>query len=334
MFDPESPDAPVTLIDAPAGPTEPDPKFWQKYSPRLEFPISLVLSVFLLTVLFSVLVGFMLLGIGDGPQKKVPQFSMIDGGKDDDGDGSKGSAGGGTDAPEKVAPVPVAEQPTDQPMPEVKLPDTQVKPEVTPEADAGPTTPAESQGLSALEEKLKTMLPGTPGQTGGGKGGADNGTGPGGTGADATLRRSLRWTINFRTADGRDYANQLNALGAVVLIPDPSDPVKKHLVSDLKNPRKTSVATDAEMAKFVGQVQFYDSKPESVRQIGELVGLPFRPTAFWAIFPKGLEAEMASLEAGYKGRRAADIEQTRFAVAVVGGRYQLTVADQTMKRGR
>ena len=325
----------LTPDETPAGAVPPDDKFWRKYSPRLEFPISLVLSLLLLLAAFATLVGFMLLGIGDGPQKKTPPISLVDGGLDDAGNGSPGAKGGGTDAAEKL--VPSAPQETPEPVPTDAPPEPTVKePTVTPDDPNGskPTPVAEaSAAYASLEDAARKALigpKGTPGQ--GDPKGDSRGKGPGGIGSDSTRARSLRWTIGFTTNSGRDYLDQLHALGAKVLVPDPSDPRKMTLFTDLKNPKPGTVASDADLVAFGGQMQFCDTKPDSVREVGKALGLPTAPTAFWAIFPKGIETELTALEVKYRGLRSSEIEQTRFSVSVVGGRYQLRVTDQTVKR--
>ena len=62
------------------------------------------------------------------------------------------------------------------------------------------------------------------------------------------------------------------------------------------------------------------------------VGLDFTPRTFWAFFPKSLEDELARKETGYRNKRADDIEETIFRVTVRGGRFELVVDEQKMKR--
>ena len=59
-----------------------------------------------------------------------------------------------------------------------------------------------------------------------------------------------RWAqqqvLRFRVASGRDYVDQLKAMGAEILIPLPPDEKKCIIIRDLNNPSAQSVATNAD----------------------------------------------------------------------------------------
>jgi hypothetical protein len=66
--------------------------------------------------------------------------------------------------------------------------------------------------------------------------------------------------------------------------------------------------------------------------VANTLDLDFQPTTFWAFFPKELEEELARLERNYRNRRSEDIEETIFRVTVRGGRPEVVVAEQRLKR--
>ena len=331
---------PVDLSADPLAYGPPEQTAWKKYSPNLEFPISLLISTFFLTSLFAILVGLLFLSLGDGPVKKIPPMSLVDGGEDESGNGSPGSGGNPQDTALKTPQQPATagdEKLKDQAeLPSVKEIQKAIALE-DPNAETPAIAPENADALSKLDGILRDKLLGVGGQKGapGAGKGPDGtpGTGPGGTGGDTSRNRSLRWVMRFTTNGGRDYLDQLNALGAVVLVPA-QQPGKMYVFKDLRNPQPGVVASDAEMASYSQQMQFCDSKRQSAEEVGRALNLGYTPDAFWAIFPKGIEEELARLEKAYRNRRADDVEQTIFRVSVVAGKHKLVVIEQTPRPGR
>ena len=330
---------PIDLSTDPLAFGPPEATVWKKYSPNLEFPISLLVSTFFLTSLFAILVGLLFLSLGGGPEKKVPPISLVDGGTDDAGEGSAGQ--GGKPDETLVAPTPQAtpgEETTknDFNIPEVKAIQSAIEQE-DPSAEAVAVAPENAKSLQRLEDSLKqklTGIGGPKGNPGAGKGDGQPGPGPGGVGASSTRARSLRWVMRFQTNGGRDYLDQLQALGAIVLVAVPPEKKSMYVFKDLRNPVPGVVATDAELATYSQQIQFCDPKSKSGEEVGAALKLNFTPGEFWAIFPKGIEEELSKLEKAYRNRRPEDIEQTIFRVSVVGGQYRLVVSEQTNRLGR
>ena len=331
----------IDLADDPLAFGPPHETAWKKYSPNFEFPISLLVSTFMLTSLFAILVGLLFLTLGTGPEKKVPPISLAEGGPDDTGEGSPGSGG----IPEEKLANATPPQPQTSgdetlkdkfDLPAVKDIQNAISLE-DPAADTVAVAPENAVGLAKLDDALRDKLAGIggkKGETGPGKGATGQpGPGPGGTGSDATRARSLRWVMRFQTNGGRDYLDQLQALGAIVLVKAQS-PGKMYVFKDLRNPRPGTLATDAELASYSQQIQFCDPKPKSSEEVGRALNLDYQPDGFWAIFPKGIEEELARLEKSYRGRRAEDVEQTIFKVSVVGGQYKLVVSEQTERLRR
>ena len=333
------PTEPIDLSADPLAFGPPEATAWKKYSPNLEFPISLLVSTLLLTTMFAILVGLLFLSLGSGPEKKVPPMSMVDGGTDDAGDGSPG--GGGKPDEALAAPTPPQTSTSgdesiqnDFTIPEVQVIKDRMALE-DPNADAVAVAPENAVSRTRLEQSLRKKLDGGPkGTVGPGKGVGPPGPGDGGTGADGTRARSLRWVMRFQTNGGRDYLDQLQALGAIVLVSVPPEKRQMYVFKDLRNPQPGVVATDAELATYSQQIQFCDLKSKSGEEVGRALNLSFTPGEFWAIFPKGIEEELSKLEKGYRNRRPEDVEQTIFKVSVVGGKYRLVVSEQTNRLGR
>ncbi|OWK38351.1 hypothetical protein [Fimbriiglobus ruber] len=325
-------------LDGDVALTEPsDETFWKKYSARLEMPTSALLSVLYHALVVAGLIAILYLAMSDKDKKSVP-ISLVQGGEDDAGDGSPGSGGvsdplaKGESTPLKTA---LEKLPQYQELPEVEK---QIRESVTLDDPNGTTAVPEEKAKSyaALNDDLRKKLLGVGQQKGEGPGAGkgntgQEGAGPGGTGASSTRARSIRWILRFRTASGRDYVDQLRSLNAVILVPVPPDNKAAHIFRDLVNPRPGTMVTEAELARLSNQIQFSDPKPESVEGVRRVLGLDFVPNAFWAFFPKDLEAELARLEVTYRNRRPEDIEVTYFQVTIRNGQYQLVVDEQRAK---
>ena len=197
-----------------------------------------------------------------------------------------------------------------------------------------PIADQNAASISALDKSIQDKLYGQKKGTGGPgvQGDGGQGSGPGGTGSDSTRARSLRWIMRFKTAGGRDYLNQLSSLGAEVVVPLVSDPKQAHLFSDLSNPKPGTMMTDKDWARLGGQIQFMDHTRKSVLEVSEALNLDFTPKVFMAFFPRDLEDKLSRMERGYQNRRSEDIDETVFEVIFRGGKYEMIVASQKIKR--
>lgn len=321
-----------------AGP--PEEEFWDRYNKRLEFPLAAVATVFLHVVVFAVLVYILVGLMGDGADRSGPPLKLMQvGGIDDAGDGSAGS--GGTADPDVVRDVDPfkaaqANLPTPQALSEAK---ESIQKIVLDDNGKMPIASSNAAAYSQLDESIRKKLLGVGGRKGEGNGDGTGfegtpGTGPGGTGADSTRARGLRWVLRFRVAGGKDYVEQLQAMGAEVLIPLPPDDKKCVIIRDLGNPGAQAVATDTDLKRLAGKIQFSDNRRDQVRDVLATLGVksPGQPKAFWAFFPKGLEDELARKETSFLNRRAEEIEETVFQVTVRGGKFDLKVVDQVRKK--
>src|SRR5207302_567571 len=105
------------------------------------------------------------------------------------------------------------------------------------------------------------------------------------------------------------------------------------LIEKLDNPQQR-VASESDLKRLAGKIQFSDSRRDQVRDVATALGVNANPPpeVFWAFFPKSLEDELARKETNYRNRRAEDIEETIFRVTIRGGSYELVVDEQRAKK--
>jgi hypothetical protein len=316
------------------GPPEED--FDEKYNKRLEFPISIVSSI-LLHVMGGAFLVFVLLGFLSFSDDKggVPVKLVALDGFDDSGEGSAGS--GGVEDPFIKADGDPDKAILDSLVDPSKLPDVkEVKNTIKYLDPTGNLQPSDANAAaySSLNESVRKKLLGQRQGAGNEKGSGfdgSKGTGPGGTGADSTLGRNMRWVLRFKVESGRNYLEQLRVMNAELLIPYPNSE-RCVLIENLENPSNQRNATDEDMRRLSTKVKFSDGRREAVRAIAQTLGLDFTPASFWAFFPRKIEDELAKKETGYRNRRAEDIEETIFSVRVRAGEYEFVVEDQKIKK--
>jgi len=161
-------------------------------------------------------------------------------------------------------------------------------------------------------------------------GGKDKGDGPdSGNGRAGTLApsqpRALRWTLLFDTRSGSDYADQLQALGAILAIPGQKEPPEYTLIEDLK---KRPVRAEAKDLAQIKRIYWIDRQPESVTGLVRALGLQPVPSHIVAFFPAQLEEKLLQLELKYRGKREEEIHETRFRIVRSGTGYEPRVESQ------
>src|SRR5262249_16786535 len=173
--------------------------------------------------------------------------------------------------------------------------------------------------------------PGSGGGLGSGIGpGKGGGIGPGEEGRVAkTIKRKARWVMNFSTYDGRDYAKQLEDLGAIVAAPLP-EAGKYTLIRNLARPGKKEVTDDLNALQ---RIWWTDDNPRSVRELCSALEIRQAPPALIAFFPRELEEHMADMEADYAKKHGnrnpdEDIAETVFQVKRRGAKYQPEIAQR------
>ena len=320
------------VVEAP-----PDEEFWERYNRRLEFPLATVATVFLHVLVGAALV-YILVGLMGDEDNSGPTMQIAAvGGMDDTGEGSEGSGGKpDPDLIRDVQPITAAQKvlPTPQALEDAKVKIQQIVLE-DPNGKI-PIAPSNAAAWSEIDENLRKKLLGVGGQKGEGNQagqGADGtaGTGPGGTGADSTRARGLRWVLRFKVANGRDYLAQLQAMKAEILVPIPNS-ADSILIKDISNPSVQRKASDADLRDLAKKIQFSDTRRDAVQGVSGALGLDFMPKTFFAFFPKDLEDQLARLETSYRNRRAEDIEETIFRVTIRGGTHEFVVDEQQIKR--
>jgi hypothetical protein len=313
-----------------AGP--PEEEFWERYNKRLEFPLSSVATV-LLHVLVGTLIALILLQMENKEDRSsVGVMAMDVGGLDDFGAGSQG--GGGREDPlvERINADPATAE-------YESLADLDKFPEVKEQtvklidpSGTMPITRANIAAYKAMDKAMADRLFGAQRGTGNtpGKGVGLPGTGPGGSGADSTLGRNLRWTLRFRVNSGRDYLNQLKTMGAKILVPKPGTE-QCVVVDDLSNPTNHRVLGKDDLGPYIGLLKFADSRAEAVGGVAGVLELDFRPKTFFAVFSKDFELDLSRKEKAYQNKRPEQIEETVFKVSVGGGSYDVQVELQKLR---
>lgn len=331
-------------------PVPPDEKFWKRYSPHHEAPVSGVTSL-TIHILIPCLIAIYFFVFGKYLQDKskpIPLGVVAIGNPNSGGGGNPGGVEGGLDTKEVVTPedqikndikpdvpTPLPIEPLmPQPRETITLPKDDVdNPRITEQAmDA-------AKSLDGIKQRVIDRLrPGNPGKGGKGSGGGDGpgkgtgvgtGTEPGvqGFGSDRE-KRILRWTLRFSTRDGRDYAQQLAGLGAILAIPLADGNFQ--VIRDLKRlPAKGEV----EDINSINRIFWVDNQPESVRSLSTALRLAPMPPYIVAFFPESLEKRLLEKERTSSGGKAeTQIKETRFVVErQPNGSYDARVTHQVMQ---
>ncbi len=310
----------------------PDQRFWRKYSPHYEFPISTVATVAVHVAAIALIIYIVtnLLQQQDTvPPVPIRGMELV---LDKPGDGGGESAGGGS--PQEANDQQQVRDPERQ-IPEDKLDKYVVDAKNwilefkdDPEALKAIAKSVNFEKLNALNDAAKKVI--SQGFTKGGDGtgvGPKEGPGSGkGLDPDSSAGRSSRWVIKFRTTSGQHYLRQLAAFEAKLLIPQPPD-WKTNIQFDDLTPNSGKPQTDNLPKMF-----FIDSDPRSASKVARALGLNFDPREFIAFFPKKVEDELGAKESAYRGLRSDQIQETTFEVLERNGKYEIRVTDQVPLR--
>jgi hypothetical protein len=327
----------------PAAPSEPQLKppaerFWKKYSPHYEFPISTVATVAVHVAAIALIIYVVTTLLQQ--QETVPPVPITGRELSLDNPGDGGEAGGGRGKDEANDERPREPQPQ---IPEVTLDKNKIDAaewldlKDDPDAVKAIAKRPDFQRLNALNEEMKKAIARSFKPTGNGNGA---GTGPdsdkaGKGGANTSGRRSVRWTIIFDTNDGRKYLRQLTTFKATILIPEPPDWKKNRVFEDLTkpNPGRPQGNDVLPTLYFVPVLSDPGSGVPSVlsARVAGALGLDYVPPYFMVFFPKAVEDEMAAKETGCRNLREDDIEETKFHVIERNGGCEIEVIDQKPK---
>jgi hypothetical protein len=344
-------------IAAPASPTKaatakdrlmpPDEKFWQRYSPHYEFPLSGV-SSFALHLLVVGLAALLLMVPWPGRDTAPMELDEVSwdaggGGGSQTGIGDNRGDGASGESADQKQPDPKTRFEDKVPQPDLKLTEgpTLSLPEAT-EPDVARLIEQNNQAAQSIRDLPKTTanamregLVAGKGKGGPGKGGGEGtgtGTGTGeasgpGTGKiSKRIQRMLRWTMAFNTRDGRDYALQLKSLKAILAVEQADDPQKGMVYKELTTPAKGEL----QELNSIKRIWWIDDKPESVEALSRALGIRPVPKRFIAFLPIELEEKLLRLELNYAGgKKEEEIKETVFEVKPLGGgRYEPRVISQ------
>jgi len=330
-----------------------DERFWQRYSPHHEFPLSTSASVALHVVAIAVLVlgGVLAAKWGLGDFEKPIPISIMDepggGGQPEGKDAGTGGEGAvqskeATESPSNAAadasPAPKENlnAPTVDPVDLPKIQDPSAR-YIDESAEA-------MKGLAKLDEQTRKNLfnslrdpPKGKGGTGsgGGKGsgtgtGSGSGTAPGEGTLSKRQKRMLRWRLDFDIwgedlqAQIRDYLRQFAALQAILAIPDPDG--RFYVYRDLSVQPPQGRLERLEDLSSMDRHWFTDDKPETVAAFGRELNLPFTPRVVIVFLPKALEERLARMEEQFRGQKEDAIRRSiHFKVVPRGGTCDVIV---------
>jgi hypothetical protein len=324
----------------------PDERFWKRHSPHHEFPLSTTSAIVAHAVVFALVIGYLALQkLRSEEAKPLSVGAVVIAGGGGSPDGEEGAnprrnedvgQENKVDPPNPVEPKEALKNVSS--VDPVKLPEFQ-GPDGRLLDDANDSV----RRLANQSEDLRKTLfkgiaePKPKGQGGTGSGGGKGkgkGTGegdlegPGKGNITVRQRRVLRWTMIFNTTDGRDYAQQLAALEAILAVPASADPNEQRYIvyRDLKHRPVTGKIEDLSDIK---RIFWVDDTPQSVGPLALGLGLPPPPPSkIVAFFPEWLEAKLLKIEHDYRGLAEHEIKETRFRVVRSGRGYVLMVIDQ------
>jgi hypothetical protein len=338
-------------------PILPQEKFWQHYSPHHEAPLSGVMSfgLHLLVIALAILASYYFAKVSQAAEKLPSVAPILVEGLEPLRTSDDRPEGGGDRRPEQAARAyqqseDVAQSPqggsprpreTRESLPSTVRPPTGqpevplVSPGVGSPPDTGRAIEELEQFTARLRRDLLSNLGAVQGDPRPGSGtsqtpGRGPGEGPGtGTkiGAAERQQRVLRWKLIFKTENGKDYARQLEALGAMIAYADAREPNKFHVIRDLSQlPAKGKI----EDISTIKRIFWIDDRPQSVRSLATALGITPVPERVVAFFPEELEKTLLKLEHDYNGLAEEDIAATMFDVVPDGrGKYKPVVVGQT-----
>jgi hypothetical protein len=312
----------------------PAERFWLRYSPHHEAPLSGAGSF----VIHGLVIG--VIGLlctipfyNRGPEQTQLVDVVVAG---------EGGLGGNPEAVDSnTAKGPSREGPkVDESRRESPYEGNKVVPPDLPKemAQPGPLPDVSKPDRSGLTAQITDAVEGTKNLPKTRDGGAPDGTVPGrGKNRDGSgggdkdgngnpVPPASRWKMVFNTRDGRDYANQLKSLGAILAVESQEDPGKATVYRDLTDQARGQVE---DLASLHG-IRWTDDKEESVAGLSRALGIP-KPRKFFAYLPSNLEQKLARLESEFvrkSGKNVNQIKETVFELRKVSGGYEPYVTEQ------
>lgn len=334
----------------------PDEKFWQRYSPHHEAPLSGMTSLFLHGVVVGLLliVGYLMSLRWHGDAAKPPSMDlvMIEGGGDGLAEGLGGPAGladGSADVRTELVPGNKTNEPQvakidnsvleldKAPSIDLMLPETDFKPE--PESKdllkdlETLTTQAKAQA-QAPKNVAKSSGPTGPKGVGGkggigdapGPGKGRKGLGPGAGGMGGLTKQQIfaqRWRFQLY-GDGKMHADKLATVGVTLALLDPRG--QYWVVRDL-NQRPADLRRE-DMTRYKEAVKWYNGQADSIFALARELQIPFIPKHIVLLLPKDREQKMADAEARYaqlQNRDVKAVQETWFDFQLRGNDFEPVV---------
>jgi hypothetical protein len=338
--------------------TPPEERFWKRYSPHGELPLSGVGSLALHALVVGTLVlwSWLLWNKFNNWKPSLPVDTVQfrgGGGGNIHGVGDASGAGQGlkeaVEADEPAQQKPADSTPTTLPQlptAEAKRVESQFEPATAQRFISKNRTQA-MDAFVHLDEKARASFrprdpdgvqpgkgqggPGSGGGLGEGRGtGEGPGVGPGKARLTKREERMLRWSMRFSTQNGADYLSQLKGLGAILAIPVTDGPNPEYKIIRNLDQRPSKLLRE-DISK-IQRIYWVDDKSPSVAGVMEALGLQgMRPSHFVAFMPEKLEKKLFEMELKYKGLREDQIHETKFEVVRGPGGYQPRVIDQVPK---
>jgi hypothetical protein len=356
--------APPTQETPPDGPVlaPPEERFWKRYSPHGEAPLSWAGSFTLHALVGGTLLlfGVYLASVLFPPNRTLPiePVRLIAGGGGRPGGvgdapgigkGSEDTSQAGTDD----ETLPGQEDNTPKRPALNKVEADKVTEKFDPDSVRVIQDTSTGRSYARLQETVRDKLkladgmtpgkgrggPGKDGGKGSGKGkGEGPGTGPGKAKVSLTMRekRMLRWHMRFLARNGPEYLAQLRGLGAILAIPVREGPEPEYkIVRDL---RPGAQLLDEDISK-IQRIYWIDDKPNSVADIMRALGLRLNPSRFVAFMPEKLEESLYKMEKRYAenvlGLRPFNedrIDETNFRVVGTASGYRPELLSVTLRR--
>ncbi|HEY7329922.1 MAG TPA: hypothetical protein VH592_19965 [Gemmataceae bacterium] len=337
----------------------PDERFWQRYSPHAELPLSsagsLVVHVLALGLMILLAwIGTVLLN-HSSRQLPVEAVQLSGGGGDPNARGRGSDAG--SDLVE-VGKEPDKSATEDVPAEDIAPPKIDVKPDAAkPKFEDSRPKIQSPEDANKVFQNLRIRAgsmqssdskpssnrghgkggTGSGGGSGDGKGpGIGSGVGPGVGTPSQREKRMLRWSMLFNTPNSADYVSQLRGLGAILAVPvrEDANGTEYKIIRDLGS--RPAKLLDEDFSSIQRLVRWADDNPDSVKGVMTVLQLKLRPSHFLAFMPIELEEKLLKLEIDYltkrhPSRKEDDIESTKFKILVRNGKYEPMVIEQKMK---
>jgi RNA polymerase sigma factor (sigma-70 family) len=137
----------------------------------------------------------------------------------------------------------------------------------------------------------------------------------------------LRWRITFNTRDGNDYADQLEALGAVLAVPTKKEG-EYRVIRDLS---KRPVAGGVKDLRKMKHIFLMESDPRALRSLSSALGLKPVPEHVVVLLPRYVEDDLLRKELARAGGQERKIVETSFEFIRTPTGWQVSVVSQRLK---